>query len=326
MKLKSRDLVGARLASGMGAGLIALSLSAGALAQSEKSATPPPQAKAAETKTATPVKAPTATLKAQPLKATATPAHKDAAEKGPGSEAAEGSDAPAEGEAAATKPAEPSRREKEAKGAARVQREVALRRYAAAKAAVSESESEIGPDSKVDQVEARAARKAALAELKDARKDLHSAHRYNSKPFVGMKAEEKKVIDTKLKAHLAELRKSRKERTEASRLALEKKFGKKLGLKTVKEELVIHAWRVARLNQVIQVAEVTGRPEEAERAKELLKKEDADHKKKLAKLSLAPLPPSPPEAAKKPDMAKKPTTTTKSPSPGLPAAPKGAAQ
>jgi hypothetical protein len=330
MKLKSRDFVGARLASGMGVGLIALSLSAGALAQGEKTAAPPPQAKTAEPKAAPQAKAPAPGLKqaSQPatLRGTPTPTQKDTGKKDRGAAPSKETESSAEGEEAEKKPAEPTRKEKEARGAARVQREVALRRYATAKEAVAEADAEIGPDSKVDQVEARAARKAALAELKNARKGLHSAHRYDSKPFVGMKAAEKKVIDTKLKAHLAELRKTRKERTEESRLALEKRYGKKLGLKTVQEERVIHSWRVARLNQIIEVAMVTDRPEEAERARELLKKEDAASKKKLAKLSLAPLPPSSPEAGKKPEMASKPTTSTKTPSSSLPAAPKGAAQ
>lgn len=334
MKMKPRDLMGARLASGMGVGLIALSLSGLALAEPEKPATPAPKPPTAEPKNTPPTKAPTATLKkaspptAAPTRAAAPSTPKDAAKTGvkaAGSKATQEDAASAEGDDAEKKPPEPSRKEKEAIGAARVKREVALHRYAAAKAALAESEDEIGPKSEVDQVEARAARKAALAELKSARKSLHAAHRHDSKRFVGMKSDEKKEIQAKLKAHMAELRKTRKERSEEVRTGLEKRFGKKLELKSMQEELVTHGWRVARLNQIIEVATVTGRPEEAERAKELLKKEDAASKKRLAKLSLAPLPPPPAEAAKKPAMAKETPKTTKSPA-SQPAAPKGAAQ
>src|SRR5690606_30008447 len=76
-------------------------------------------------------------------------------------------------------------------------------------------------------------------------------------------------------------RADRKERTEKQAEALKKEWGDKAMHAPVRAELARHAWRVARLERLIAIAEVSGREEQAARAKELLEKENASHPERL---------------------------------------------
>src|SRR5690606_7927315 len=66
---------------------------------------------------------------------------------------------------------------------------------------------------------------------------------------------------------------------------LRKAYGAALDSPAGRNELILHAWRVARLERLIQIAEAEERSELVERAKDLLAKETARHEAALAKLA-----------------------------------------
>jgi hypothetical protein len=126
---------------------------------------------------------------------------------------------------------------------------------------------------------------AHRAALEKAREQLLEVHRGAKKPLppAAQEAREKKLT-----ALLEKVRKDRDARR-ASRVAeLEKKHGDRLTSPPVRNELLRHAWRVARLERLAQIAEAEGREEQLARAKELLEKEREKHAERLAKLETVP--------------------------------------
>lgn len=97
---------------------------------------------------------------------------------------------------------------------------------------------------------------------------------------------------TKVSEKLAELDKKRdsdrKSRADLHRNKLKKAHGKRADDPAMQAEFARHAWRVARLNRLIELAEASERVEAAERARLLLQQEETHHANRLLKLSQNP--------------------------------------
>ncbi len=140
----------------------------------------------------------------------------------------------------------------------------------------------------------------------------------------------KKEIEERLAAIDAEREKTREERAKKRRAELEKEYGKKLDDATLRAELSRHAWRVARIEQLIEMAEAAGKTELAERARGLLSRESEKHQRRSADIASGefakPSSRSTGATIARPDAsAKKPSdpaakTTPSQPTPAKPAA------
>lgn len=91
----------------------------------------------------------------------------------------------------------------------------------------------------------------------------------------------KKEIEERVAAADAERGKTREERAKKSRAELDKAYGKKVEDPTLRAELNRHAWRVARIEQLIAMAEASGKTDLAERARTLLTREGEKHQRRL---------------------------------------------
>lgn len=132
---------------------------------------------------------------------------------------------------------------------------------------------------KIAEARAHAARELALAreKLKSAQTD-----KLSWKPT----PEERVKIEAALEARLAESKASRAQRAETERTKVEERWGDALERPAVQTELKRHAWRVARLRQILAVAEAAGKTELVERAQLLLQQETEAHEKRFAELSV----------------------------------------
>ena len=102
-----------------------------------------------------------------------------------------------------------------------------------------------------------------------------------------MTPEQKAEYKEKLKTLHEERKASREERGKKRRAELKAELGAKALGAPIREELKHHAWRVARLRRLIELAEASDRPELKERAEKLLVQEDERHTARLAKLKNA---------------------------------------
>lgn len=173
--------------------------------------------------------------------------------------------------------------------------------------------------------EARKDRRDALRDLRRARDEILRSHNEARREFQKRDPDEVEKLRKKVTQHTADLRKDRKDRADKSRKEAEKVVGDKPLHPAVKEELRSHAWRVARLNQLVYLAELDNKPKQAEKAKELLSKENASHADRLkALLAKAEVknykPPAP-----APETKDKPGTAAKLP-PGHPPMPNAASK
>lgn len=140
----------------------------------------------------------------------------------------------------------------------------------------------------------------------------------------------KKEIEERLAAIDAEREKTREERAKKRRAELEKEYGKKLDDVTLRAELSRHAWRVARIEQLIEMAEAAGKTELAERARALLSRESEKHQRRIADIANGEFSkpssrPAGPAIARPDASAKRPSapaakTTPSQPTPERPAA------
>lgn len=149
----------------------------------------------------------------------------------------------------------------------------------AAPAAPGQAES---PEAQESRKTAREARRAAREAIRSARRELRLARTTGR---VELTPEQKAEIEKKADA-VAQTRKAdRKKRADEHREAIKKEHGELVGRPDVRLELRRHAWRVARLEQVIVLGEAAGRAEAVTRAKELLTKEQEAHKLEIARLA-----------------------------------------
>lgn len=222
----------------------------------------------------------------QPGSARPTPGEKPAPAKKDSARAEEGA-RPAKGDAKGAKKPSNKAAHKE-RAAAREARAKAREAYREALRAAREDSAD-GSDP--------AARAQAVEE---ARKQLLDAHRKGPRPRLSPKRIAER--DEKLEKALEQARANREERRKERLTQLEKAHGDKLSDAALQSELLRHAWRVARLERLIQIAEASRRTRLVKKGRELLQKENERHEARLAELTQgsgtkAKTPPAP--AAKK---------------------------
>jgi myosin heavy subunit len=159
----------------------------------------------------------------------------------------------------------------------------------------------------------KAEAKAAREELREARKELRAADR---KTLIAraktLSPEERKELKTKLAARSAARKATRAERAEKKRAALKEAVAKGTNKAALRNELSRHAWRVARLERIVMLAETAERSELLAKAKELLAKEAKVHEKRMQRIAAGKTEASAPKAA------------VESPTPNQPATPAAA--
>ncbi|MCH2109733.1 MAG: hypothetical protein MK135_10410, partial [Polyangiaceae bacterium] len=138
-------------------------------------------------------------------------------------------------------------------------------------------------DSKLT-AEQKEARRAARTELKAAEKELRIAQRATIQARSKLLTpEQRKEYRERLKA-LDEARgATRKERAKEHRQALKEEIGTKKLTVQLRHEMRRHAWRVARLERISELAEAGEKPKLKERAEKLLEKESTLHKKRMTR-------------------------------------------
>lgn len=159
-----------------------------------------------------------------------------------------------------------------------VSRKAAINDYKRAMIALKTAEKGASTDKPED---AQKARQQAMKALKRAKRQLRRANRSDAKKLITMSKAERAKIETKLQSRAKKLAEDRKERAEKGEEAIKKELGEKVKLAPVQAELQRHAWRVARLERLIAIAEASGRTQTAVRAKQLLDKENAAHPERL---------------------------------------------
>ncbi len=156
----------------------------------------------------------------------------------------------------------------------------AIEHYRQAQKALMEVEHIEDPKSE-SAAEARKARREAMRELRRARDEILRSHNQARRAFQKRDPEEVEALRKQVAKHTAQLRKDRKERAEKNRADVAQVVGEDPLHPSVREELRNHAWRIARLNQIIYLAELDKKEKLAEKAKELIEKEKASHDERL---------------------------------------------
>jgi hypothetical protein len=140
---------------------------------------------------------------------------------------------------------------------------------------------------------ARDEAREARDEAKDARetaKDAREEAREDRKEARESRRELRKDQLEKLGLRLKELEKNRKERRDKYRDAIEKRWGALVSVAPVRAELVRHAWRMARLNRMHDLAEALEDKPLLARIDALLKRENERHERRMTALKENPNP------------------------------------
>ncbi len=164
-----------------------------------------------------------------------------------------------------------------------VSRRAAVSDYKKAVLALQEAQKASKSDDPTAAKKASLERARAMKELHQAKRKLRRANSADAKKLKSMSPAERQKIESKLQARAKQLAEDRKERAEKNEEAVKKDLGDKVKLAPVRAELERHAWRVARLERLIAIAEASGRVQTAARAKQLLDKENAAHPERLKK-------------------------------------------
>lgn len=157
----------------------------------------------------------------------------------------------------------------------------AKNQYGKAVVALHKAEAEAAAAPPEEAANAKKRLQLAQRAVRRAEKNLHTAHRPDAMKMHNMSPEQKKKLDEKLQARAKKLAEDRPERAKKRQDEVKKELGEKVKLAPVRAELERHAWRVARLERLIAIAEAAGRPEVVTRAKALLDKEIAEHPARL---------------------------------------------
>lgn len=136
--------------------------------------------------------------------------------------------------------------------------------------------------------DAKKARKEALAQLAEARDAILAQHLDEVKAYRARPEKERESLEEEVDERRKEQKKDRKERAEEARSQLKKRFGEEPLHPAVREELRAHAWRVARLKQLLLLAQADGQAKAAERAEALLKKAEEAHEARISLLMEKP--------------------------------------
>jgi hypothetical protein len=142
----------------------------------------------------------------------------------------------------------------------------------------------------------KAAANSARESLRAARKELRAADR---KTLIAraktLSPEKRKELKVKLEAKSAARKATRAERAEKKRAEIKKAVGKGVNKTALRNELSRHAWRVARLERIIVLAETAERNRLLNRANGLLAKEAQVHARRMKRIENGKAP-SEPEA------------------------------
>lgn len=121
---------------------------------------------------------------------------------------------------------------------------------------------------------------AARAQLDLARVQLTTSRAAIEQQFRQMSPEAKQAFHAKLKELRKERAASRASRAEAHKAKVKSELGESLAKPEVRDELAAHAWRVARLERVLELAKIAGNQAIVVRAEGLMKQEKARHEKR----------------------------------------------
>jgi hypothetical protein len=158
---------------------------------------------------------------------------------------------------------------------------MAKNQYGKAVAALHQAEAAAAAAPPEEADKAKKQLQAAQRAVRRAEKSLRAARRMDAMKMKNMNPEQKKKLDEKLQMRAKKLAEDRQARSKKRQDEVQKELGDKVKLAPVRAELERHAWRVARLERLIAIAEAAGRPEVATRAKALLDKEIAEHPARL---------------------------------------------
>ena len=154
------------------------------------------------------------------------------------------------------------------------QRAAVIAQYRQARAALIEARQKAEKDGTPA---GAAVAKAAQEQLDAARVQLTTTRAAIERQVRQMSPEAKLVFREKLE----ELRKKREEsrgsRADAHKKELKKELGDQVAHPEVREELATHAWRVARLERVIELATTAGNDDAKARGEQLMKQEKERH-------------------------------------------------
>lgn len=164
-----------------------------------------------------------------------------------------------------------------------VSRDEAIEHYREAQKALLKVEEPSDPKSEAA-AEARKERRDAMRDLRRARDEILRAHNAARRDFQKRDPDDVEALRKQVAQRTAEMRKDRKDRSQKEREATAKLVGDKPLHPAVREELRNHAWRLARLNQLIYLAELDKKPAFAEKAKALIEKENTSHQERLKAL------------------------------------------
>lgn len=130
------------------------------------------------------------------------------------------------------------------------------------------------------------ARADALATFMTAKAELDKTEG----PAPKFSAKKKKTIRVKMAKVESKLDKNRERRVDAHQKKLEKLYGKSLEDEKVREELGLHAWRMARLERILDLGQAAGRRKSVSRARSLIREEKERHGRKMTDLTGVALP------------------------------------
>ena len=173
--------------------------------------------------------------------------------------------------------------DKKKSGVKPVSRSEAIKHYREAQTALVAVPEPEDPKSEAA-AEARKARRDAMRDLRRARDEILRSHNEQRREFQKRKPEDVEKLRKQVTDNTSKMRKDRKERSEKRREEIVKVVGDKPLHPAVREELRSHAWRIARLNQLVFLAEVDNKAKIGERAKELIEKENTAHDERLKAL------------------------------------------
>ena len=164
------------------------------------------------------------------------------------------------------------------------QRAAVIAQYRQARAALIEARKKAEKDGTPA---GAAVAKAAQEQLDAARVQLTTTRAAIERQVRQMSPEAKLVFREKLEELRKKREESRESRADAHKEELKKELGDQVAHPEVREELATHAWRVARLERVIELATTAGNDDAKARGEELMKQEEERHAKRMKEVRAA---------------------------------------
>lgn len=131
-------------------------------------------------------------------------------------------------------------------------------------------------------------RNAIKRRMVSAERRIVALHRADEQSYRALTKEQREQIAARVKQRRETLKADRAERAEKEKQKIRAELGDKVTRKPVKNELRQHAWRIARLNHLVTLAEARENADAVKQAQLLIEKENARHAKALATLKTLP--------------------------------------